>query len=171
MKVRDIEQALLLEDFRPIKEYESLVETLFDVLARDHTRYEARRIFTKYARPTTKRDAQLHNSARMLWRYISMKPKRNVALLARELAKEDGSNRHSIAQHIWRAVNPKTAYGKKVQEYLREDLFERGVTVRTVDDNGKTEDILVGDILDAGLTLDDVLSKLELEVSLRDIFD
>jgi hypothetical protein len=104
----------------------------------------------------------------MLFKYIVMRPKRNLARLARQLAREDGSDRDAIAQRIWRALNPKTAYGKKVRKYLREELFERGITIRTMH-NGKTQDVLVGDMLDAGLALTDVLS--DMETSLRDIFE
>jgi hypothetical protein len=139
-----------------------------DALAGKLGQYDARRIFTKYAKPITKREAQLNSAAMDLWRHITMKPKRNLTKLARQLAREDGIDEGAIAQRLWRALNPKTAYGKRVREYLREELFERGINIRTIDKSGKTQDTLVSDMLDAGLSLGDLLS--EIENSLHDIF-
>jgi hypothetical protein len=151
------------------EEWEALTEVFFDRLAEYLGQYQARRIFNKCAPPITKREAQLENSAMLLYRYISMKPKRSVARLVRQLAGEDGSDKDAITQRIWRAINSKTAYGRKVQAYLQEELFERGITIRTKDKSGKMVDTLVGDMVDAGLTLRDVL--FDMETSLHDIFD
>ena len=120
------------------KDWDTLTEVFFDELAERAGQYEARRIFNKHARPITKREAQIEGSARLLLRYITMKPKRNLSKLAREMAAEEDVDEAAIAQRLWRALNRKTAYGKKVREYLREDLLERGITVQTFDPKTKT---------------------------------
>jgi hypothetical protein len=154
-----------------VEECEALTEALFDKLTEYLGQYEARRIFNKYAPAITKREAQLEKSAGLLFRYIYMRPKRgDVAKLVRQLAREDGSDKDAITQSIWRAVNTKTAYGKKVRAYLREEMFERGITVRTQDNSGQWIDVWAGDLLNSiGKSPDDALS--ELEASLRDIFE
>jgi hypothetical protein len=153
-----------------VEECEALTEVLFDKLTEDLGQYEARRIFNKYAPAITKREAQLEKSARLLLSYLYMKPKRSVAKLVRELARGDGSDKDAITQSIWRAVNTKTAYGKKVRAYLREEMFERGVTVQTQDNKGQWINVWAADFLGSiGKSPDDTLS--ELETSLRDIFD
>jgi hypothetical protein len=154
----------------PRKEWENLTEYFFDILADYLGQYDARCIFNKFAKPVTKREAQLQKSAGLLFRYIYMKPKRgDVAKLVRQLAREDGIDKDAITQSLWRALNTKTPYGKKVRAYLREELHERGITVRTQDNNGRWIDVWATDFLHGfGKSPDDALS--DLETSLRDTF-
>jgi hypothetical protein len=97
-----------------------------------------------------------------------MKPKRNAALLTRQLAEKDDRDLDAIGRAVWRAINAKEDFGKKVRRYLREELHERGITMRLVR-NGKAVDVLTGDFFE-GLALEDAFNEVD-GLSERDIFE
>ena len=150
------------------EDWEKLVEALFGVLRERTGQHEARRIFTKYAKPVTKRETQIEKASEILWQYITMKPKRNAALLTRQLAEKDDRDLDAIGRAVWRAINAKEYFGKKVRRYLREELHERGITMRLVR-NGKAVDVLTGDFFE-GLALEDAFNEVD-GLSERDIFE
>jgi hypothetical protein len=153
------------------EDWEKLVEALFGVLRGQTGQHEARRIFTKYAKPVTKREAQIEKASRILWRYITMKPKRNVALLTRQIAEEDDRDLDAIGRAVWRALNAKEDFGKRVRDYLREELHERGITMRLFRD-GKAVDVWAGDFFNSldDNSLDDAFNELDSLLE-RDIFE
>jgi hypothetical protein len=172
------EIAKLLHELDPdvspsTEDWEKLVKSLFLVLRSRRGQHEARRIFTKFAKPVTPAEARIEATSGLLWRYITMKPNRNMALLARQLeaeeaGKKSGRDREAIIQAIWRATNAKEDFGKKVRDYLRAELFERGITAR-IEHNGKWADVLAGDFFE-GFALEDAFDELD-NLTERDIFD
>jgi hypothetical protein len=80
---------------------------------------EARRIFSPYGRPRTKREKSLEENALLYLEYcvegVKRKRKPNVRQLAVRLAKEKNTDPGAMERKIWRAIK-----SKKVHRYLSE---------------------------------------------------
>jgi hypothetical protein len=98
-----------------------------------------------------------------------------VALLTRQIAEEqEDRDLDAIGRAVWRAINAKEDFGKRVRRYLREELHERGITARLVR-NGKAVDVLAGSFFEGfgredETSLDDAFNELD-GILERDIFE
>jgi hypothetical protein len=104
--------------FMTVEQWTETVDFLFEQVAGQIGSFDARRIFTRCAKPLTKRDRQLHENSELLWKYINM-PKRSIRQLATRLAKEKNTDQRALEKKIERAVK-----NKKVRAYLEQVLFE-----------------------------------------------
>jgi hypothetical protein len=107
-----------LDALDTIKDCEKLAKIVFDLIAEQYGTIEARRIFSLYAKPLTKRDKTMDRNVSLLLRFLGMKPRRSATRLARQLAKEAGERTKKDG------VNPAQKYKKRIERLYRDPDFK-----------------------------------------------